>query len=417
MAARPCPFHSPGSPSLARYLLWLLIVCGPALAAEPYELRYSGRFVPDQKRIEATIEVRQPGPVLRVLDLAARQSRFSEFRGDGTIERQGERLLWRVPPAGGRLEYHVEVDHQRGGRYDARMESDWAILRLDDVFPAARVVALKGAESHATLALEGPPGWMFESRYGPVNGRIAVPNPSRRFDRPTGWLAAGRLGVRRERIGDRRIVVAAPEGQELRRLDIIAFLRWTLPRLARVFPDFPDRLLIVGARDGMWRGALSGPDSLYVHSDRPLISENGTSTLLHELVHIATGSGDASREDWIIEGLAEFYSLEILRRSGGLGTARYQQAFDRLADWARRDNGALRSPSTGPDTAYAAVLFRALHEELEAAEAGGLDPVARELLRARHIDGPTLRALVEKALGGRSRALDRALGAARASPP
>ena len=43
------------------------------------------------------------------------------------------------------------------------------------------------------------------------------------------------------------------------------------------------RLLIVSAGDPMWRGGLSGPSSMFLHSDRPLISENRTSTLLHEL--------------------------------------------------------------------------------------------------------------------------------------
>lgn len=403
---------------MSRFVPLLIVaLCQPALAAQKYELRYSGEFVPEEKRIEAQIDVRQPSHLLRKLDFGARESRFSEFSGDGLIERKDGRIVWTVPPQGGRLQYFVKVDHQRGSRYDARIEADWALLRLDDVFPAARVVALKGTESVATLGLSGPPGWSFESRYGPVDRRIAVPNPERRFDRPTGWLAAGRLGVRRERIDERRIVVAAPEGHDVRRLDLIAFVRWTLPRLVRVFPDFPERLLIVGASGGMWRGALSGPDSLYLHAGRPLISENGTSTLLHELVHVATGPEDGPREDWIVEGLAEFYSLEILRRSGGIGTSRYQQAFDRLAEWSRRENGTLRSPSTGPDTAYAAILFRDLHEELKARETGGLDPVVRDLLKAPRIDGAALRRLTEKALDGPSATLDQARVAPRAAPP
>ncbi len=30
--------------------------------------------------------------------------------------------------------------------------------------------------------------------------------------------------------------------------------------------------------------------------------------------------------DWIVEGLAEFYSIQTLRRSGGIGQKRYEQA-------------------------------------------------------------------------------------------
>ena len=66
----------------------------------------------------------------------------------------------------------------------------------------------------------------------------------------------------------------------------------------------------------MWRGALSAPQSLYVHAERPLLSGNATSTLLHEIVHIGLGLADERGADWIVEGLAEYYSLEVLRRSG-----------------------------------------------------------------------------------------------------
>ena len=40
---------------------------------------------------------------IRVLDLNAPAARYSDFRGDGLIERHGERLRWTVPETGGRL--------------------------------------------------------------------------------------------------------------------------------------------------------------------------------------------------------------------------------------------------------------------------------------------------------------------------
>ena len=57
---------------------------------------------------------------------------------------------------------------------------------------------------------------------------------------------------------------------------LLAFLRWNLPALVDIFPDFPERVLVVSAGDPMWRGGLSGPGSLYIHAERPLISGNGT---------------------------------------------------------------------------------------------------------------------------------------------
>ena len=39
----------------------------------------------------------------------------------------------------------------------------------------------------------------------------------------------GKLGVRRETIAGTRIAVAAPEGQTVRRMDMLALLNWILP--------------------------------------------------------------------------------------------------------------------------------------------------------------------------------------------
>ena len=139
-----------------------------------------------------------------------------------------------------------------------------------------------------------------------------------------GWMLAGKIGSRNEKIADVRVVVAAPAGDSARRQDTLAFLKFTLPRIQEVFPHLPPRLLIVSAGDPMWRGGLSGPASMFLHSDRPLISENRTSTLLHELVHIALGIRGDEESDWIVEGLAEFYSLETLRRSGSISAQRLQ---------------------------------------------------------------------------------------------
>ena len=55
--------------------------------------------------------------------------------------------------------------------------------------------------------------------------------------------------------------MASPEGAGLRSNDILAFVRWTLPSLVQVFPEFPPRLLIVSGPDTMWRGGLSGARS------------------------------------------------------------------------------------------------------------------------------------------------------------
>ena len=398
---------------MIKFLLPLLLLCDLALAQDArskiYDVTFSATFQPAKGVIEAAMHVAQKRHLLRSLDLIAPETEFSNFRGDGTIERKGKHLLWTVPPGGGSLFYEVKVDHERGLLLDAKMTRDWAILRLDDIFPAARVRSLRGTESRSMLELHGPAGWRFESRYGPVQKPRAVDDPQRRFDRPTGWLAAGELGIRKEYMGKRIVTVAGPLNQDMPRLEIIAFLRWTMPKLLKIFPDFPKRLLIVGARDDMWRGGLSGPGSVYLHTERPLISENATSALLHEMVHIATGQAPGPRDDWIIEGLAEYYSLEILRRSGGLGTQRFAQTLEWLEAWAKKENGRLRSPSSGANTARAVLVFDLIQKELEANDAGSLDQVVQQLLASGSITSEKLQLLVEKALGEPSKKLDKAL--------
>jgi len=363
-----------------------------------YDAVFHAYFDPAQKTVKVSIEIQQSAGELRSLNFNAPTRHFSQFSGEGEIHRRDERVLWRVPRHGGTLSFRVVVDHQRNGAFDARISDSWAILRLGDLFPPARARSRVGATSISALSLEGPEGWSFETRYGPVKKPVPIVVEGRRFDRPTGWVAAGKLGIRRSRISNRRVAIAAPVDVNFRRVDMLAFLRWTLPALIEVFPGFPERLLIVGASDNMWRGGLSGPGSLYVHADRSLISENGTSTLLHELVHVATSKSSAAGDDWIVEGLAEYYGLEILRRTGGIGERRFGNAMATLEAWADREDGQLADPSTGADTARAVLLFHALAMELTAA-GSSLDVVVKQLFAAEPANREMLLHTIEQALG------------------
>lgn len=108
-----------------------------------------------------------------------------------------------------------------------------------------------------------------------------------------------------------------------------------------------------------------GPRSLYLHADRPILSENGTSTLIHELVHVVTRVRGEAGDDWIAEGLAEFYSIRLMRRSGLLTETRADKdAFD----WMRNHGKAIKTlhaeRSFGPRTARAVTLLRALDAEI-----------------------------------------------------
>ncbi|MFU8815699.1 MAG: hypothetical protein ACNA7W_10165, partial [Pseudomonadales bacterium] len=309
-------------------LLSLTLACAPAatLGAQPqsYDVLFSARFVPHEGHAEATIEVTRNNGALMQLDLNAPAPRFSGFTGDGEVSRQGRRLVWQVPANGGKLHYRVLVDRKRGTGYDALMTDDWVVMRLDNLFPAARVRSTAGAFSRSTLSFDGPSGWSFESPYGPAAEPLAVAARGHRFTRPVGWLAAGDLGIRRTVIAGRDIAIAGPRGENFRRMDLLAFLHWTVPELVRIAPSLPSRVLIVGGSEAMWRGGLSGPASLYVHPARPLLSGNSTSTFLHELMHVAMQGRGAPGDDWIVEGIPEYYSLVILLRTGGINGERFE---------------------------------------------------------------------------------------------
>ncbi len=369
---------------LLSLLISAMFVWDGAAAAAPkyYDVAYRAHFRPDAGVVDVEIALsgeRLPSRV--VLHIDAR--RHKKFTSTDPLQVEPSHVTWQPHGHAARLHYQFVVDHERAPqRYDSRMSGDWAILRAEKMVPRASVTARRSLHSRATLEFELPQGWTVATPYGSVGEqRYTIDDPTRRFDQPKGWMLAGKIGSRNEKIGSTRVVIAAPAGDSVRRQDTLAFLKFTLPRLQEVFPQWPARLLIVSAGDPMWRGGLSGPSSMFLHSDRPLISENRTSTLLHELGHIALGIRGDEESDWIVEGLAELYSLEALQRSGGISKQRYKEALQHLSRWAKRSPTLFGSHSNGPTTARAVLALRAADAEIRSASGGkaSLDDVARKL--------------------------------------
>jgi hypothetical protein len=178
--------------------------------------------------------------------------------------------------------------------------------------------------------------------------------------------------------------------------------------MEEAFGTLPDKVLIVGAGDPMWRGGLSGPRSLYLHSDRPLISENGTSTLVHEMVHVISRVRGAAGDDWIAEGFAEFYSIEMMRRVGLLNEARARKAFDWMRNHGRRVDTLKSDRSHGPRTARAVALFVDLDREVQRLtdDRRDIDDVSRLLVGRGRISLEELREAFEQVTGEPSDVLD-----------
>ena len=396
-------------------VLSVLAQAAPAATARvDYDVDYTVQFLPASGQAQVTVRVApgKGGAGLRSLRLRMPEDRYTRITGDGEVVRKGERITWTLPqgkPA--RLRYRYLIDNQRSsGGYDARITDDWVIVRGDDLIPSATVRATKGSDSRARLRFLLPKGWtnvdtpFLRSRDGKS---FVITNPERNFDRPIGWVIAGAVGTRREVLGDTEISVAGPKGDVIRRNDMLAFFNGLVPEFRRAFGELPSKLLIVSAGDPMWRGGLSGPRSLFLHADRPLISENGTSTLTHELTHVITRIRGAEGDDWIAEGLAEYYSIELLRRAGLLSDARADKAQDWMANHGKRVSTLTRNRSQGPRTARAVQLLRELDAEIRKATGNrrSLDDLVRALIPLREVSREDLREQARKLTGSPSRVL------------
>ena len=404
--------------SVFRFVLYCLLISPGFLfaASKRFEVDYHVGFLPAEGLATVRIEVRPDSGRVVSLDLRMDAERYLDVQGDGEIVRAGERVAWTVPDDGGELRYRYRIDkRRRDGGFDARITPDWTLVRLDHLVPPLRARLTRDTDARARLFVDLPPGWSnvdtqyLRSRDG---ASFVIVDPRQRFDRPTGWLIAGDVGTRREQIHGMEVSVGAPKGDPMRRNEYIAFINIVAPEMLAAFDSLPKKMLIVGAGDPMWRGGLSGPRSLYLHSERPILSENGTSTLIHELVHVVTRVRGEVGDDWIAEGLAEFYSIELMRRSGLLTEARADKAFD----WMRNHGKAIKTlhaeRSFGPRTARAVTMFRALDAEIRqrTRDAQSLDDLVRALMALkRRIATTDLRGSVQTLTGQPSEVLQTSL--------
>jgi hypothetical protein len=374
-----------------------------------YRILYTIRPNPADGTINVSMQLTQSRRLLREVRFHADQ-RLSGIHADGELEIESGNVMWRPMKTGGTLQWTVAVAHRRNDAgYDAWLGPDWGVLRAEDIVPRASSRTLKGAQSHTRMRFELPANWSVITPYFGSGNQFDVARPARRFDQPSGWIVMGKLGVRREVIAGVRVAVAGPADHSVRRMDTLALLTWTLPELARLLPDLPARLTVISAGDPMWRGGLSAPQSLYIHAARPLISENATSTLLHEVMHTALGISARDGFDWIVEGFAEYYSLELLRRSGTISQKRFATALQDQVEWSRSADRLCQFSSTGAVTALAVTVMATIDQEIQNKTEGAasLDDLLG-LIRQHEqpLDLLSLTQAFEQLAGGRSEALD-----------
>ena len=384
-------------------LLALLLVAGTGSArATDYALLYRVALSPDSE--VAGVEIRLRGERLpRKLVLHLNPDRHLAPRSDAGLTLEGDTATWKPQGPDASLHYEFVISEKKAsGRYDSLLTGDWAILRSDKLIPPITATVARDLVASAELQFELPSGWSSAAPYASTSessNHYRIVDPGRRLPRPKGWLILGNITSRQDMIAGTDVRVAAPAGQGRRLQDTLAFLAWTVPDVKAVFPGFPDRLLVVTAGKPMWRGGPSGTRSLFMHADRPLISGNRTSSMIHELVHVATGINGGKDADWIVEGLAEYYAANILWRSGAISDLRYQQTMAWKENWGRKADTLFVKRSSGPVTARAAVFMHRLHLALQDATDGaaGLDDVARELARDRgRVSLPQLKQIVQE---------------------
>ncbi len=397
------------------FFIGVAILASAAFASDTdetniYNINYSVELRPADDNAQVTIFI-EDARLLSQLDFNLNPDLHSHLEANGQLDIEDGRAVWVPPEKNARLSLRAKISHKReDGEFDALVTKNWAIFRGDDLVPPAKVTARKGARSHSVLEFKLPAGWpSVNTGWEEIrDGVFRIDNPSRRFDRPTGWMIAGKLGTRRNRVGDSHIAISAPLDSQLHRMDLLTFLNFIWPTLNDAFGQTPSRLLIVGAGDPMWRGGLSASNSLFLHEERPLVSENGTSPLVHELVHMATGIRGAPNHDWIAEGLAEFYSVELIYRAGGMTDSRRDKVFDDLSDWGDDVESLMQKHSTGATTARATVLFDALDREIRerSNDSKCLDDLVRPLLNQADVSLADLRKIAEDLVGGELQTLE-----------
>lgn len=390
----------------------LLGMSSPLWAAKRVDLDYQVKFLPESDQAEVSLTLEKGEAVQRLAFNLGSKGYYSDFSADGTWTQDGpESGTWLPGKGKSSLTYKVRISHPRANdTFDARMTPDWALLRGDDLVPSARLSKDDKVELVARLQFELPKGWNGIETGWPKIGenKFRIDNPSRQFDRPTGWILAGKIGSRRAQLGDTDVTVAAPVGEGMRRMDILTLLTFVWPEAQAVFPRDPAKLLIVGANDPMWRGGLSAPNSIFFHADRPLVSENGTSSLVHELVHVFSRIRDTDQSDWISEGLAEYYAIELVRRAGGMSEDRYQAIRKKLMGWSKKVDSLRTDDSTGPVTARAVLLLQELDREIRknTDNQRSLDDVTRGLMRLDKASTKDFIEISENVMGRGSEVLD-----------
>ena len=395
MSGRRAPERTPSG---VRFLLLACLTATALITGRPSGSAARETFSVDYV---VTIDERDPAEARVRWDLAGIEeintltlrfpaARFRDFDATGTLEAVPGGLRWTPRGPYAHLAYRVTIDHVRGQnqRYDSYAAPNWIVTRARAIFPRIDVDWSPGKggkpKSRARLQFRLPAGWRSAAALkslAPLTFQLEQPETV--LDRPRGWFALGEFRTDHEDIDGTLVQVVRMPGSTLDVRALFRFLEPTLPPLQRLLATTAPRLLLVSAPDPMWRGGISGERSFYLHADRPLRTPDHTSPYLHELYHVLQDYTPAADADWIEEGLAEYYSVELPRRAGLVDAAAFARAlgyFQRYGLWnvnltQQHDNAATNNS--------APLVMYALDQRIQRATAGKarLDDVVHLLVR------------------------------------
>jgi len=381
-----------------------------------YSVEYQLSVNLKEQGLDVQISI-EPADLVHSLRFTNTNLRFQHLKANGKLVETGQLVHWTPGKGKSTLAYFVPINHAKNKeQFDAYMTSTWALFRGDDVIPTVITDYEDNTESRSIMTIKLPQGWKSEtawpkSKLDKTHNTYVIDNPERKFDRPFGWILLGDIGSRRAKVSGTSLVVAAPKKSGVRRMDALTFFSFVWPQVKKTFGTVPEKLLIAGAPDPMWRGGLSAPNSLYLHADRPMVSENGTSPLFHEITHLITRISGVvtatTNDDWIAEGLAEYYSFELLYKAHGISKLRKKKILNKLAVWGKDIKHLRLSKSSGPVTARAVVLMAELDEEIKLITQGrsSLDEVTRQLMKRRKVSLDDLQEIVQDIIGQNSKTL------------
>lgn len=390
-----------------RLLLLLSLALSSQAFAKKVDLDYQVRLLPMSGQAEVRLTLAE-GRAVRSLDFdLGPGGTYSDFKTDGLWHVSGQRGVWQPATGVSSLSYRVQLESTvPGALAQNHVTPHWAVFRGEQLVPPARLDQQDGTELVSRLSFELPGGWKSVETAWPRIGKqkFRIADVSRLFDRPTGWMLAGNLGSRRARLGETDVTIAAPQGQGMRRMDTLTLMTFVWPQLQAVFPRNPPKLLVVGARDGQWRSAGAAHHSIFLHSNRALVSDNGESPLLRELVQTFAQIRDRERSDWLGESLTEHYATELLRRAGGISDDRYQLLQARLQKQAAKVSGLRGEKASTAQIARGILLLQALDKEIRihTQDKRSLDDVVRALMRLPSVSTDEFVQISESVLGRRS---------------